>query len=421
MSKILLRISFIIALIIAIVLIAIVIIRFTPSFFSYLSNASASLFNVFKKEPLEVTSSSQIVISGNRVTLTWPADTQESVSLNYACNDNYTISYLGGNNTEMPIKCGTAFQLGGKTSSATIVPKLNSNVAFGDAEISVDQVKSNNKRASGTSMLTITNGSVQDTNTNTQASSTKPSLNSTNDTTKPVTNTNKPKPSNHITHTVSGPANLTISDINYVYGNGPAVQFYVTNNGGTNSGAWELQATLPNGDTFNSGILAGIPAGASPLFTLNLGTLTSGSNTVKITIDSNNNVFESNENDNYREKTFKGSNGTSTNTTSGKADLSARLISIRDAGRDAVAVRFEIRNTGGSTAKDWRFEAELPTDDDQLFRSDEQPDLDSGESMEYTLEFDNLESNGYMTIEVDSDDDVNESNESNGLRFRVTN
>ncbi|MEN9647947.1 MAG: hypothetical protein RLY57_751 [Candidatus Parcubacteria bacterium] len=420
MSKILLRITFIIALIIAIALIALVIVRYSPRFFSYVSSASASLFNVFKKESLEVSVSPQTAVSGEKVVLTWSTNSQESVSLTYPCNNEYALSYLGGSATKMPIRCGEAFELGGTTGTATVIPTLASSNNFSDIEITVAQTRADNKKASGVGVITVTSGSAA---VSPSATSTKPSLTTTpssgqTSTTKKPSTTQLPK----TIPTVSGPANLTLSEPQYVYGLGPAVQFTVTNNGGSNSGLWELRAILPNGDTFNSGILAGIPAGGSTLFTLNLGTIQKGSNTVKVTVDVNNAVTESNENDNMKSATFNSSTGNTTTTTSGKADLTVKVLSIGYIKGDTIGIRFEIRNNGGTTAENWRFEADLPTEDDEEYRSSSQPDLKPGEAMEYTLGFDNAVSNGYATIRVDSDNDVKESDEDNNkLRFRVTN
>ncbi len=427
MSNILLRIVFIIALIIAIALIALVLIRYTPPFFSYVSSASASLFNVFKKEALEIRVEPQTVVSGQRVILSWPTDVQESVSLTYACNDEYSLSYLGGSNIRMPIRCGEAFELGGKTGTVAIIPTLTAADTFNDIEVTVEQERTDGKRASGIAVITVTSGTPPVT----VATSTRPSLS----TTTPATShgstsgntsghTSTPRlpeePVTTVPH-VSGPANLTLSQPQYVNAAGPAVQFTVTNNGGSNSGTWEIRASLPNGDIFNSGILAGLPAGGSSLFTLNLGTVLRGNNTVRVTVDANNTVTESNENDNTKEVTFSSTSGSSGSSNGSRADLSVRVLSIGYIGSD-IGIRFEIRNNGGTAAEDWRFEAELPTEDDNTFRSGLQPDLKPGEAIEYTLKFDNPESNGYATIEADSENDVRESDEDNNrIRFRVTN
>lgn len=428
MSKILLRITFIIALIIAIALIALVVIRYTPKMVSYVSSASASLFNVFKKESLDVTVAPQTVSSGEKVVLSWPADMQESVSITYTCNNEYSLDYMGANSTKIPLKCGEEFELGGKTNTVTIIPTLRTN-SFNDIEITVTQTKSDNKKASGTGIITVTSkNTATETQSGTTNTSNKPTLTTSPKEEAAPVNSNKPKTTNQSTNNsistpvISGPANLTLSKPNYVYGLGPAVQFEVTNNGGSNSGAWELKAVLPNGDTFNSGILAGVPAGRTILFTLNLGSTNKGSNTVKVTLDTNNAVVESNENDNTMETTFTGGTGNIGNTNGGKADLTIRILSIGYIRGDTIGIRFEIRNNGGTTAKDWRFEADLPTEDNEKYRSSSQPDLKPGEAMEYTLGFDNAESDGFATIRIDSDDDVRESDESNNrIRFRVTN
>ncbi len=219
---------------------------------------------------------------------------------------------------------------------------------------------------------------------------------------------------------VTGPANLTLSQPYYTNTINPTVQFTVTNNGGKNSGTWDLRAKLPNGDIFNSGAIAGIPAGGSTLFTLNLRSVVQESNTVRVSIDPNNTISESNENDNTKEVSFN--NGSGSGTSSGRADLVPKVLSIGYVGNgNDIGIRFEIRNVGGETAEDWHFEAELPTEDEETFESNRQVDLKPGQAIEYTLRFDNPESDGFATIEVDSEDEVRESEEDNNrIRFRVT-
>jgi CARDB len=428
MNKILLRIAFILALIIAIALIAIVIIRYTPRFFSYISSASTSLFNVFKKDSLELQVTPQTIESDHRVTISWPTENQEAVSLTYTCNNEYNLSYLSESNTRLPIRCGEEFELGGTAEDVVVIPVLTKAGGFNDIEIEIEQKRTNDSTASGIAVITVTSEGVS--NNNQPATTTRPSLTST---TTPNTNnqsnnqnpTKKPSTGGPLlvnNPTVSGPANLTLSQPQYINSIGPVVQFTVTNNGGKNTGVWEIRASLPNGDMFNSGTLVGLPAGASSLFTLNLGTTVRGNNTVRITLDPNNVVSEGNENDNTKEVSFVSGTG-SNPTNSGRADLSIRILSIGYIQGDTIGIRFEIRNNGGTTAKDWRFEADLPTDDDEdTFESKEQPDLKPGEAIEYTLGFDDPISNGFATIEVDSDDDVRESDENNNrIRFRVTN
>jgi uncharacterized protein (TIGR02588 family) len=331
----------------------------------------------------------------------------------------------------MPMPCGKDFELGGKTSDATLIPTLVSNDSFTDIEIFVNQKRSDNTSAKGSAVITVTSGAQPTTNVPaTTTTAVKPTLTSTS--TATTTSVKKPTRTNTTPQTggpnivtapaYTGPADLVLSQPIFVNGLGAtAVQFNVSNFGGNHSGAWELEAKLPNGDTFKSGSLAGIASGGSLFFTLNLGSVSNGTHTVQISVDPNNRVSEANESNNKKDVTFTIGNG-GNNTTSGKADLVPRVLSIGYINGNQIGIRFEIRNNGGTTAKDWRFEAELPTSDDETFRSDEQIDLKPGESIEYTLGFDNPDSNSFATINVDSDNDVKESNENNNdIRFRVTN
>jgi hypothetical protein len=328
---------------------------------------------------------------------------------------------MGSNSTKMPLKCGEEFELGGKTGTVTIVPKLTNNT-FSDIELTISQTKSDNKKAAGTAVITVTNDIPKTaTSTNTTATNNKPNLIAKPSQEAAPVNSNKPSKPVTYSPVVTGPANLTLSKPNYVYGLGPAIQFNVSNNGGSNSGLWELRAKLPNGDTFNSGILSGIPAGGSTLFTLNLGNIQKGSNTVRVTVDANNSVIESNETDNTMESTFNSGTGNTGTNNGGRADLTVRILSIGYIQGDTIGIRFEIRNNGGTIAEDWRFEADLPTEDNENYRSKSQPDLKPGEVMEYTLGFDNAISDGYATIRIDSDNNVKESDESNNkIRSKET-
>ncbi len=113
----------------------------------------------------------------------------------------------------------------------------------------------------------------------------------------------------------------------------------------------------------------------------------------------------------------------------GKADLVVRVISVGvlnpynnvftqkstvDAGERA-AVKFEITNIGGSATGAWRFSALLPDNSAQVYNSGTERSLGAGDSIEFTMGFDNLARSGANTLTISADDTnaVSESNENN--------
>jgi hypothetical protein len=119
---------------------------------------------------------------------------------------------------------------------------------------------------------------------------------------KPVVKTPAPAPVK-----VSTPADLTVSigSLN-VDNNGKAtLTFYVTNKGGSNSGSWTFSSTLPrDGQTvYNSPSQSSIPPGGTSTMYLTFYNAHSGN--VTVTIDPNNNIKESNENNNYTSATLR--------------------------------------------------------------------------------------------------------------------
>lgn len=80
-----------------------------------------------------------------------------------------------------------------------------------------------------------------------------------------------------------------------------------------------------------------------------------------------------------------------------------------------AAVKFQIINRGALPASNWTFKADLPSASDPLYESGKQPTLYSGDKIEYTLSFENLnpDKNNYVTVSVDPSNTIKESDESN--------
>ena len=119
----------------------------------------------------------------------------------------------------------------------------------------------------------------------------------------------------------------------------------------------------------------------------------------------------------------------------GEADLTIRVIAYglvdRSSGdfdeRDEIpqdlpsgkrgAIKFVVENEGTKLSDEWEFEATLPTSPSYTYKSVEQTSLYPGDKIEFIIGFDrlrNTDEDDYR-IEIDSKDDVDESNERNNV------
>lgn len=82
------------------------------------------------------------------------------------------------------------------------------------------------------------------------------------------------------------------------------------------------------------------------------------------------------------------------------------------------AVKFSIVNRGTNVSGRFQFEAELPTTRTFTYQSGNQASLNPGERIDYVLGFDKTKegNNRTITVTVDPDRDVTESNEGNNTR-----
>ncbi len=82
---------------------------------------------------------------------------------------------------------------------------------------------------------------------------------------------------------------------------------------------------------------------------------------------------------------------------------------------DRPAVRFTIKNVGGTATGLWRFSASIPTQTAYLYQSQQQQTLGPGDSIQYTLGFDqaNRGANQMISVTANYDRGVNESNFNN--------
>lgn len=120
----------------------------------------------------------------------------------------------------------------------------------------------------------------------------------------------------------------------------------------------------------------------------------------------------------------------------GKADFTVRVIAYglvdKNSGafteKDEIprdlpsnkrgAIKFVVENVGTKLSGEWVFEAALPTSPSYTYKSKDQDSLYPGDKIEFIIGFDkikNADEDDYR-IEVDSKDEVNESNENNNVK-----
>ena len=87
------------------------------------------------------------------------------------------------------------------------------------------------------------------------------------------------------------------------------------------------------------------------------------------------------------------------------------------------AVRFTIKNIGGSATGAWRFSASIPTQTAYIYESQSQQSLNPGDSIDYTLGFDQANKGSGETISITANFDhaVSESNaDNNSASAKIT-
>jgi len=102
--------------------------------------------------------------------------------------------------------------------------------------------------------------------------------------------------------------------------------------------------------------------------------------------------------------------------TSSDTDSFVRSNEVPEGERGAV--KFSVFNRGTNVSGRFEFEAELPTDRAYTYNSSSQQSLNPGERIDYVLGFNKTKegNNRTITITVDPDRDVKESNEGNNTR-----
>ncbi len=115
---------------------------------------------------------------------------------------------------------------------------------------------------------------------------------------------------------------------------------------------------------------------------------------------------------------YPGTTGAIVSNPNGKPDLAVVMLSYGILNKttdvytattspvnrvDRIAVRFEVINKGDKTSPSWRFNGILPTNPARTFNSDEQPVINPGDKIVYTLGFEQMQDQATSTVRVDID------------------
>jgi len=444
------KILFVVGVIIILIILAFLIIKFVPRVISGLANVGSSFGSIFGQDEISVNASSTALENGEKSTISWNHNTSKtgSYGITFTCTDNVEMDVVSEAGAKALI-CGNIFTLGPAAKQATVRVYLKTENSFADVPVQVYFTENGNTSPTASGQVVIT---VQDGNPNAVTGDlsgdaatidTEPVVDTTADetdtvyvnTTKKTTTTAAPRYVSTGTSYVAGPADLAVSN---VLASNTQVAFTVANIGGKSTGTWLFTYTTPTNpkETFTSPLQISLAPGQSIRYTLTFAAKSSGSQSVAIIADPTNSVVEASETNNIGTVTMTGSAYGNTGGSSGNnGDYNSNddadfIIEDLEVGRmsgsrfieddtvddgDDIAVRFIVRNRGGETTDDWRFEiTELPFDNDDTFRSNRYDGLRPGESIEIILELDNIDEGNYdIEVEVDSEDDTDEERENN--------
>ncbi len=405
-----------------------------------------SISSLFKaKEKIVVTADRTEAVSGERIMLKWNGDVRNdgSYTVTYPCKNGVSAQFHSGE----PIACDVAFFF--FTPDNTVAVKLFSSL---DRDTDVPlylNFKDNEGQTTlvGDALITLRTSAPRGTNTNNNGSTvtvvTTPSTNTNTNTNtsnganaKPVTPKPTTKPA--VTGVDLAVRVISIGSISasntftpgatVPAGSRPAIRFEVINLGQTNSGTWNFKVNSPSPTTpvYYSSAQPTLANGDRVEYTFGFDNSTNGG-TVVISVNENKQITETTYANNVYSYSVSGnSNNTPVSTGTGK-DLTVQFTSVGymsngtfiptySIPRSARAVvKFVVTNTGNEATGNYTFTADLPSTTDSSYTSNVQTSLGAGQSMEYTLAFDNIRNTGSnaATVRVDSGSQVSETNENN--------
>lgn len=461
MKELIMKILFVLGIIVILIMIVFGIMRIVPKVIGSLATAGSALTNAtFNRESIDVTTNSDELTSGEPFVLSWehinPKDDNGLYAFSYACEADVSFKIIGKNDAAKSIICNTPFTLSDVPINIQLIPTLTQKDSLRDVELTISytQEDANAPRVRGEKTVTIRNfgddnsgnladvGVVIETDYDSIGDSDDSGSSQNNQSSGSNNNSNSSGSGTPTTGgsgqvynppVYRGPADLAISNVRAT---GSIVQFTVSNVGGTSTGVWTFNYTLPTSptETRSSGYQISLNPGESLGFTLRIsddGSLTG--NLVTIQLNPYGYTSEASTANNFGSTTISythtggGNGGYNPNDDADLVieDLEVGYLSgnrfIEDDTIDEdddAAVRFTVRNKGGKYTGSWRFQVDLPTEDNTYYRSGNQSSLAPGASITYTLEFDNLDkgNNQDIKVEVDIDDDVDEESENNNRR-----
>jgi hypothetical protein len=459
-SNLFVRIVVIIGIILILLFIALTIVKYVPKLLGAANVSFSSLFS--PKDKLSVSVTDTKVKTGDNLVVNWKnntTDTDGSYMWSFKCVSGVEVLYNSISGLR-PVICDTLFPLPSDRNSYSFLVK-NANKVPTEVPMSVtfwDKELSAQKFAGSTSITVLPEGYVDansyapnyanPSTTNTATTTNSNSGTKTTTSTSGSTYTGNTNTSGSYGNTNTGIADLRVSlykigrttsdggfqeTTSFAENDRVTVRFNVSNIGTARSGTWSLTANLPtktvNDKVFNSGAQPALNPGDSFELTISFDTFDPNGKFVQITMS----AYDTNQSNNSLSipvsfnGNYNGGSGSNYNSTGSKPDLVVRIIDVGVLGNnnqfyydnslndnDTIAVRFEVQNIGGSYTGNWRFEADLPTMDNDTFRSNTQNSLAPGEIRQFTIGFDNPDTgSNNVTVNVDSDHNVSENSESN--------
>ncbi|HMP67307.1 MAG TPA: CARDB domain-containing protein [Candidatus Paceibacterota bacterium] len=439
-----LRALFIVAIVIVVIILAFAVVKIIPMAFSSFASIGNWMSSPFSKNKIEVVVNNPNLIDGDKFLISWNYKPEEvgEYKLTYKCVEDFRLILKSDADSTQFILCNTRYPLPNNQSSIELEADLARKNSFIDLPIEIVYIKSSDQQieASGEVVITVQNNEGQAPTGDIAATTITTETVSTVPTTPAQTSTSSQQPLSVAPAPVAIlPADLAVSNPT-VLGN-RILQFTVSNIGGRTTGNWFFTYNLPGLSTELSPMQPQLAPGQGIRYTLTFDNVVNG--VVVINVDPFNSVLESTKANNILSVNIvSGSTGgTSTGggtSTSSRADLEisglevgrmsgTRFIESNSVTRNQeAAVRFVVKNIGNRDSGTWRFEIlGVPYNDDDEYLSSRQASLRPGESKEITVKFNRPDVGRYtLEVEIDSDDDVVESNKGNNfdsITLRVTN
>jgi hypothetical protein len=411
---------------------------------SAFSSISSSLFS--PKQTIILSLSNNSVKSGEEVNISFEHKNKSTAGIyefKFDCSNRDLSMILIDGTNQTNMLCTATSTL--NSNPFKIIPQLRDQNSFVDSYIYVSfyDTEKNIKEAIGRTVLTVQNGPMRsgDVTVATTSIATTTSVIKKPTTNQKLVNNNIIKKSDlRITAKDTGIVvnNIFIPKTTFTSYETASVRFDISNVGNIPTGVWQFTALLPTipSQVFPSGNQPSLLPGETIEYTLSMRNLAvTGNNTVLINVDPSQTVSELSEVNNVAVMTLVNSGRSYSlglikpDIRSSDSDLMLRIISkgyVNKRGErfyqsnsisenDRPAIRFEIENIGDEETGDFIFEADLDNDSNNDYISSVQDSFYAGESREYTIDFDRTEETGTfdITIVIDSDDDVDETNEDN--------